>query len=112
MRLSVVPLVALAALLAGCAGGVPVTNHPKNAAGDNGPVHAVAVDERSFGDATYKLLLSGDNAATTGESKASSRAGLLIGVTRHQLVRAEQRFASGKPAAGLVAVGGAFLLGR
>ena len=33
-------------------------------------------------------------------------------MTRHQLVRAERRFASGNPAAGLVAVGGAFLLGR
>jgi hypothetical protein len=112
MRLSVVPLVALAALLAGCAGGAPVSNHPKNGAGDHGPVHAVPVDERSFGDATYKLLLSGESEAATGESKASSRAGLLIGVTRHQLVRAERRFASGNPAAGLVAVGGAFLLGR
>ena len=104
MRLSVVPLVAVAALLAGCAAGAPVTSHPKNALAASGPVHATAVDERSFGSSTYKLLLSGD--------ASEERAGLLIGVTRHQLVRAEQRFASGNPAAGLVAVGGAFLLGR
>jgi len=100
----VVSLVALAALLAGCAGGAPAIGHPKDASATNGPVRAAAVDDRSFGDATYKLLLSGE--------ATSERAGLLIGVTRHQLVRAEQRFASGNPAAGLVAVGGAFLLGR
>jgi tetratricopeptide (TPR) repeat protein len=104
MRLSVFPLVALTALLAGCAGG-PVTAGPaKNPSAASGPVKATAVDERSFGGATYKLLLSGENTA--------ERAGLLIGVTRHQLVRAEQRFAKGNEAAGLVAVGGAFLLGR
>jgi tetratricopeptide (TPR) repeat protein len=104
MRSSVVSLVALAALLAGCAGGPPAVGHPKDASAASGPVHAAAVDERSFGGSTYKLLLSGENSA--------ERAGLLIGVTRHQLVRAEQRFQSGNPNAGLVAVGGAFLLGR
>ncbi|HEX2873040.1 MAG TPA: hypothetical protein VHP33_17380 [Polyangiaceae bacterium] len=104
MRLSVFPLVALSALLAGCAGGPGTAGPAKNASAASGPVKPTAVDERSFGGATYKLLLSGESTA--------ERAGLLIGVTRHQLVRAEQRFASGNEAAGLVAVGGAFLLGR
>lgn len=104
MRSYGLPLVALAALLAGCAGGASAINHPSNALAANGRVQPAAVDERSFGDATYKLLLSGDSSA--------ERAGLLIGVTRHQLQRAEQRFANGNPSAGLVAVGGAFLLGR
>ena len=104
MRLSVFPLVALTALLAGCAGGPATVGPAKNASAGNGPVKAADVDARSFGSATYKLLLSGES--------TSERAGLLIGVTRHQLVRAEQRFASGNEAAGLTAVGGAFLLGR
>lgn len=104
MRSNVVPLVALAALLAGCAGGAPSVGQPKDASAANGSVRAVAVDERSFGGSTYKLLLSDESSA--------ERAGLLIGVTRHQLVRAGRRFASGNPSAGLVAVGGAFLLGR
>lgn len=104
MRLSVFPLVALAALLTGCAGGAASSGHPKNPAAATGPVQAVNVDERSFGGATYKLLLSGES---SGE-----RAGLLVGVTRHQLRRAEQRFASGNAPAGLSAVSGAFLLGR
>ena len=101
MRLSVLPLLAL---LAGCAGGAPATGAPKNPLNANGPIRPAAVDERSFGGSTYKLLLSGDSSA--------ERTGLLIGVTRHQLVRAQRRFASGNPSAGLVAVGGAFLLGR
>jgi hypothetical protein len=104
MRLAVVSLVALAALLSGCAGGAPATGAPKTALAGGGPVHAVVVDDHSFGGSTYKLLLTDDSSA--------ERAGLLIGVTRHQLFRAQQRFASGSPAAGLVAVGGAFLLGR
>ncbi len=104
MRLSVFPLVALAALLNGCAGGAAGAGHPKNAGSAAGPIAPVSVDEHSFGDATYKLLLSGESSA--------ERAGLLIGVTQHQLRRAEQRFASGNAAAGLSAVSGAFLLGR
>jgi tetratricopeptide (TPR) repeat protein len=67
-------------------------------------VRAAPVDERSFGASTYKLLLAGPGSA--------ERAGLLIGVTRHQLARAQQRFANGNATAGLTAVGGAFLLGR
>ena len=104
MRLSVLSLVALAALLAGCAGGATTGGGPKNPLGAGGPVQAAAVDERSFGSSTYKLLLSGDN--------SNERIGLLVGVTRHQLGRAQLRFASGNPSAGLVAVGGAFLLSR
>jgi len=104
MRLSVFPLVALSAVLAGCAGGPATARAPKNPLAVSGPVHAAAVDEHSFGAATYKLLLSGDASA--------ERTGLLIGVTRHQLVRAEQRFGAGNASAGLIAVGGAFLLGR
>ena len=104
MRLSVVPLVALAALLAGCAGGAATGGAAKNPTGISGPIHPAAVDEHSFGGSTYRLLLSGDS--------SNERAGLLVGVTRHQLGRAQLRFASGNPSAGLVAVGGAFLLGR
>jgi cellulose synthase operon protein C len=104
MRLSVLPLVALCALLAGCAGGAATSGAPKNPLAAMGPIHAAAVDEHSFGAATYKLLLSGDASA--------ERTGLLIGVTRHQLARAKQRFEAGNASAGLVAVGGAFLLGR
>jgi hypothetical protein len=104
MRLSVLPLVALFALLAGCAAGPSNTGSPKNPLAASGPVHPTAVDERSFGAATYKLLLNGD--------ASPERTGLLIGVTRHQLTRAQQRFESGNASAGLVAVGGAFLLGR
>lgn len=104
MRLSALPPVAFLALMAGCAGGGPVTGGPKDPHGVHGPVKAAAVDERSYGGATYKLLLS--------EESSAERAGLLIGVTRHQLRRAQQRFEAGNPSAGLSAVGGAFLLGR
>ncbi|HXK16924.1 MAG TPA: hypothetical protein VNG33_03950, partial [Polyangiaceae bacterium] len=104
MRLSVFPLALLSALLAGCAGGAASAHAPKNPLAVNGPIHPAAVDEHSFGATTYKLLLSGEASA--------ERTGLLIGVTRHQLVRAEQRFGAGNASAGLVAVGGAFLLGR
>jgi len=97
------PAGALFALLAGCAAGPSASRAPKNRLQQRA-IHAAAVDERSFGAATYKLLLSGDATA--------ERTGLLIGVTRHQLVRAAQRFESGNAAAGLTAVGGAFLLGR
>lgn len=103
MRLSAFAPVALLALLAGCGGGAPATGL-KDPHSLNGPVKAAAVDERSYGGATYKLLLSGESSA--------ERAGLLIGVTRHQLRRAQQRFEAGNPSAGLAAVGGAFLLGR
>ena len=104
MRLLVSPLLALCALLAGCAAGPSTTHPPKNPLAVAGPIHPTAVDEHSFGAATYKLLLSGDASA--------ERTGLLIGVTRYQLVRAAQRFQSGNATAGLVAVGGAFLLGH
>lgn len=104
MRRSFLPLVALAALLAGCAGGAPAAGTPKSPLAATGPVKAADVDDRSFGGATYKLLLAGESSA--------ERAGLLIGVTRHQLGRAQQRFQSGNAAAGLTATGGAFLLGR
>jgi hypothetical protein len=104
MRFAALPLVALLALVAGCAGGAPASGGPKDPHGRSGPVKAAAVDERSYGGATYKLLLS--------EESSAERAGLLIGVTRHQLRRAQQRFEAGNPSAGLSAVGGAFLLGR
>lgn len=104
MRLSVLPLVALTALLAGCAGGATTGGVPKTAVAQRGPITPAAVDDRVFGGATYKLLLSSDS--------ESDRLGLLVGVTRHQLGRAQRRFARGNPSAGLVAVGGAFLLGR
>jgi hypothetical protein len=104
MRPSVHSLAALAALLVGCAGAVPRAGVASGSVPPSGPVQATAVDDRSFGGAAYKLLLSGPN--------TMERAGLLIGVTRHQLGRAEQRFASGNAGAGLTAVGGAFLLGR
>lgn len=104
MRSSVLPLVALATLLAGCAGGASTGGALKSPTNHQGPIHPAAVDERSFGSATYKLLLAGDG--------GGDRLGLLVGVTRHQLERAQRRFASGNPSAGLVAVGGAFLLGR
>src|ERR1041384_7230882 len=104
MRLSVLPLLALGALLVGCAGASPANGAAKNPLSASGPIRPAAVDEHSFGSATYKLLLSGDASA--------ERTGLLIGVTRHQLLRARQRFESGNASAGLIAVGGAFLLGR
>jgi cellulose synthase operon protein C len=104
MRFAALPLVALLALVAGCAGGAPAAGGAKDPHGLNGPVKAAAVDERSYGGATYKLLLS--------EESSVERAGLLIGVTRHQLRRAQQRFDAGNPGAGLSAVSGAFLLGR
>jgi cellulose synthase operon protein C len=104
MRLSVLPLLGLVALLAGCAGGATSSGSPKNPLGVQSPVRAAAVDDRSFGAATYKLLLSGGS--------TEERAGLLVGVTRHQLVRAARRFQSGDATAGLTAVSGAFLLGR
>lgn len=104
MRLTALSLVALLASVAGCAGGAATSGGLKDPHGANGPVKAANVDERSYGAATYKLLLSGESTA--------ERAGLLIGVTRHQLQRAQQRFESGNPGAGLSAVSGAFLLGR
>jgi tetratricopeptide (TPR) repeat protein len=103
MRMSVLPLLGLGALLAGCAGGATSSGSPKNALSAQGPVRAAAVDDRSFGAATYKLLLSGGS--------TEERAGLLVGVTRHQLARAARRFENGNAAAGLTAVSGAFLLG-
>src|SRR6478609_4376724 len=82
MRSSVLPLVALAALLAGCAGGASTGGALKSPTNHQGPIHPAAVDERSFGGATYKLLLAGDGGA--------DRLGLLVGVTRHQLERAQR----------------------
>lgn len=107
MRISVLPLLSLIACLAcisGCAGGPGAGGSPKNALDAGGPIKAAAVDERSFGSSTYKLLLSSEGSA--------ERAGLLIGVTRYQLKRAAARFDSGNAAAGLSAVSGAFLLGH
>ncbi|MDF3067481.1 MAG: cell wall surface anchor family protein [Polyangiaceae bacterium] len=104
MRLSVVPLLGLIALLAGCGGGAAGAGSPKNPLSAQGAVQAASVDDRSFGSATYKLLLSGGS--------TDERAGLLVGVTRHQLARASRRFKSGNASAGLTAVSGAFLLGR
>ena len=58
MRLFVLPLVAPSVpYFAGCAGTVPATGAPKNPMVASGPVRAAAVDEHSFGSATYKLLL-------------------------------------------------------
>jgi hypothetical protein len=105
MRPSALPLVALLALGTGCAGSGAATGSPKDASQLGGPIKAAAVDERSFGSATYRLLL------LPSETPAE-RLGLLIGVTRHQLQRAKARFDSGNPSAGLAAVSGAFLLGR
>lgn len=104
MRSFALPLVALAALLSGCAGAAPHPGTPANQLANRGPLEPVAVDESSFGSSAYKLLLSGP--------AAPERPGLLVGVTRHQLARAQQRFANGNASAGLTAVGGAFLLGR
>jgi cellulose synthase operon protein C len=104
MRPSVLPLLGMLALLAGCAGGAQVSGASKHPSSKDGAIAAAAVDDRTFGSATYKLLLSGES---SGE-----RAGLLVGVTRHQLQRASRRFQSGNAAAGLTAVGGAFLLGH
>src|ERR1041384_7448312 len=91
MRLSVLPLLGLVALLAGCAGGATSSGSPKNPLSAHGPVQAAAVDDRSFGAATYKLLLSGGN--------TDERAGPLVGVTRHHVARAAPRFGKGSAAA-------------
>jgi cellulose synthase operon protein C len=104
MRPHALTLLALLALSAGCAGGPASGGAPKHPSPATGPIKATAVDARSFGGATYKLLLSDEGSL--------ARASLLIGVTRHQLERAQVRFASGNARAGLVAVDGAFLLGR
>jgi cellulose synthase operon protein C len=104
MRFAAFPLGALLALAAGCAGGGASAGGPRDPSSAHGPVTPTVVDERSFGAATYKLLLSGEN--------KEERAGLLIGVTRHQLRRAQERFSAGKPGAGLAAVSGALLLSR
>jgi len=104
MRLSVPPLIALTFFVAGCTGGSLAAGASKSPSAAIGPLHPAPVDERSFGSSTYKLLLGGD--------RAPERLGLLVGVTRHQLGRAERRFQSGNANAGLVAVGGAFLLAR
>ncbi|HKY36181.1 MAG TPA: hypothetical protein VJN18_09595 [Polyangiaceae bacterium] len=104
MRFVAPALLSLLFCLSGCAGGPGSGGAPKSPLDAGGPVRAAAVDERSFGSSTYKLLLSPEG--------TSERASLLIGVTRHQLKRAASRFASGNAAAGLSAVGGAFLLGR
>lgn len=103
MRFAVVSLLSLLVALTGCAGGAGA-GRPKHPEGAGEPIQAAAVDERSFGSSTYRLLLSADD--------SQERAELLIGVTRHQLKRAGQRFAGGKPQAGLIATSGAFLLGR
>jgi hypothetical protein len=104
MRFSALPVVALLVLGTACAGGAGSMGGAKDPRAQGGPVTPAAVDERSYGSATYKLLLSGES--------SNERASLLIGVTRHQLRRAEQRFEAGNPSAGLSAVSGAFLLGR
>lgn len=104
MRPFVFPLTALAYSLLACGGGVPAPGVPKHVSAVSDRVRIVDVDARSFGSSTYKLLLS--------DGSPQERAGLLMGVTRHQLGRAQERFASGKPGAGLRAISGAFLLGR
>lgn len=104
MRFAALPLAALLALVTGCAGGAAGSRGPHDPSGVHGPITPAAVDERSYGSATYKLLLSGEDTA--------ERASLLVGVTRHQLKRAELRFDAGNEGAGLAAVSGAFLLGR
>ncbi len=96
-------LLALSTCLAGCAGG-GAAGAPKHPTDQSAAIKAANVDERSFGSATYKLLLA--------PASSTERTSLLIGVTRHQLKRAEQRFDSGNASAGLSAVSGALLLGR
>ncbi len=95
---------ALIFAVAGCA-GAPSTRRPGSSAhSEAAPLVATPVSAESFGQATYRLLLSGEN--------TRERASLLVGVTRHQLLRARSRFSAGSAEAGLAALSGAFLLGR
>ncbi|HEY6077560.1 MAG TPA: hypothetical protein VIW29_02080 [Polyangiaceae bacterium] len=103
MRLTALALLALSTWLAGCAGGASA-GAPKHPNDQGASIKGASVDERTFGSATYKLLLA--------PPASNERTSLLIGVTRQQLKRAHERFDAGNPSAGLSAVSGALLLGR
>lgn len=95
--------IALTATVAGC--GPSTRARPRTpVAAAPGAVNPVPVDDAAFAGNAYKILVSRD-----GDAK---RRDLLAGVVQRQLLRADQRFKSGNPSAGLDALLGAFYLLR
>lgn len=94
---------AIAAAVSGCGAALnagPATAH----SAQNAPLAPVSVSEADFGRRAGELLVTGD--------AKPERTNLLVGVVRRQLARAQQRFESEQPQAGLDAVIGAFYLVR
>ncbi len=93
---------ALGVSVSGCATHTTHANAPKLAVNAAGPV--TPVDDAGFGNAAYRVLVTGDG--------TPERASLLAGVVSRQLQRAKARFDSGQRDAGLAALRGAFFLMR
>ncbi len=101
-RLSVIA--ALCVTVSGCGSGPAATQPVKSANAASGPVHPVSVSDDAFGKSTHQLLIDG--------TPSQERMDLLAGVVKHQLERAQKRFVSGHPDAGVAALTGAFFLLR
>lgn len=101
-RLLLALALSLGVSVSGCAAHGAHANAPKIAANANGPV--TPVDDAAFGNAAYRVLVTGDG--------TPERASLLAGVVSRQLQRAKARFDAGQKEAGLAALRGAFYLMR
>jgi len=101
-RLLLTLALTLGVSVSGCATHAVHANAPKIAANAGGPV--TPVDDAGFGNAAYRVLVTGDG--------TPERASLLAGVVSRQLQRAKARFDAGHKDAGLAALRGAFYLMR
>ncbi len=97
-------LIALLVGVSACGPAVQAGARSPGADGKTAPVHPVAVSDADFGASAYQVLISGEH--------NPKRTNLLVGVVQRQLARAEQRFQSGHPEAGLQALTGALYLVR
>ena len=91
------PLIGVLALFVfpGCQTGLQSAKHPAEAS-PQGPITPSRVGDKDFGRSAYRLLLDSQH--------DKARLALLVGVVRHQLLRARRRFDGGHRRAGFDAV--------
>lgn len=91
--------------LAGCHPGVGAKMpDASGASAERGPLTPKAVSDDEFAEATYRVLIDGED--------SQERMDLLAGVVRRQLERARERFENGRTDAGIAAFNGALYLVR
>ena len=93
------------AMLSACGSGVVDAPPRSPVIVSTAPLEPIAVDETGYAESAYQVLLA-------REGTPVERMNLLAGVVRHQLARANDRFAAGYPEAGLWAFTGAALMLR